>query len=84
VIPKCENKNGHPVKLLPKFWLTLLVVDTSLEKARLDMQFKNSKQSSITYINVLDKSVYQNINTLNDWNDYLKQISIKLKKKDSL
>jgi len=72
VIPRCNTKNGHPVKLKPVFWKTLLTVDTSSENARLDTQIKQVSTSSITYINVTDTSVYQNINTKDKWNAYYK------------
>ena len=74
VIPVCENQKGHPVKLKPEFWTTLLLVDLSSNKARLDIQIKEYNSSSITYHEVADTSVYQNINTLNKWNKYLESI----------
>ena len=74
VIPECDSINGHPVKLKPEFWNTLLSIDISTKEARLDAQIKNNNTSSITFINVTDSSVYQNINTINDWNNYLKNV----------
>lgn len=71
-IPVCNDNNGHPVKLKPEFWSTLLTVDTSLDEARLDRQIKRYKNSSIAYVNVLDSSVYQNINTRLEWDNYTK------------
>ena len=71
VIPNCNSKNGHPVKLKSEFWNTLLSIDKSSKEARLDLQIKSTKSSSITYIQVTDNSVYQNINTKVDWNNYL-------------
>ncbi len=72
VIPNCTTKNGHPVKLKPEFWNTLLAVDTSSENARLDIQIKQINTSSIAYVNINDSSVYQNINTKEKWNNYCK------------
>lgn len=72
VIPVCQDKKGHPVKLKPEFWRTLLSVDRSSNNARLDIQIKEYNTSSIAYHKVTDKSVYQNINTLNKWNNYVK------------
>lgn len=72
VIPKCNSKNGHPVKLKPEFWNTLLSIDKSSKNARLDVQIKAQNTSTITYVKVSDKSVYQNINTYKYWNNYLK------------
>ncbi len=74
VIPKCNDKNGHPVKLKPKFWKPLLKIDLSLNDARLDTQIKQFKKVSITFVKVLDNSVYQNINTKEKWNSYLEII----------
>ncbi len=74
VIPVCEDQKGHPVKLKPEFWRTLLSVDLSSKKARLDIQIKEYNTSSIAYHKVTDKSVYQNFNTKEDWNNYLKGI----------
>ena len=71
VIPKCNNKNGHPVKLKSKFWSALLSIDLFVKDARLDTQIKIINTSSVTYIKVLDNSVYQNINTKEKWNNYL-------------
>ncbi len=71
VIPCCNDKNGHPVKLKPEFWNRLLVIDISSNQARLDMQIKKLDNSSISYINTTDKSVCQNINTINKWNNYI-------------
>jgi len=72
VIPKCSDKNGHPVKLKPKFWNRLLKVDISSNDARLDLQIKKTNNESVTYVKVLDSSVYQNINTKEKWTEYLK------------
>lgn len=72
VIPKYAAKNGHPVKLKPEFWNNLLSIDKSSKKARLDFQIKAIDISSVTYIKVTDSSVYQNINTMKEWNNYLK------------
>jgi len=73
VVPVCENKKGHPVKLKPKFWVDLLNINLSSETARLDRQIKNYDTSSVTYINLDYKPLYQNINTIELWNKYLKE-----------
>ncbi len=75
VIPKCSGKNGHPVKLKPEFWKPLLALNLSRNDARLDTQIKQFNSLSVSYVNVVDNSVYQNINTQEKWNSYL--ISIK-------
>ena len=71
VIPVCDDHKGHPVKLKSEFWITLLVIDLTSDKARLDTQIKEYKTSSISYLKVSDNSVYQNINTQEDWKYYL-------------
>ncbi len=75
VIPTRDAKNGHPVKLNSEFWNTLLTIDPSSKDARLDTQIKQLDSFSIAFVNVIDNSVYQNINTQEKWNSYL--ISIK-------
>ena len=71
VIPTCDGQNGHPVMLMPDFWLPLTQIDISSEKARLDRQISDINSSSITYLKVSDNSVYQNINTQVDWKKYI-------------
>jgi len=71
IIPTCNANNGHPVKLNPVFWKTLLPLENQLKKARLDVQIKNLNRSSKTFIEVDDISVYQNINTIKKWNEYI-------------
>ena len=75
VIPTCNAKNGHPVKLKPEFWNTLLSKDVSNVKSRLDIQIKLSNTSRISYVNVEDTSIYQNINTKIKWDNYAKNTS---------
>lgn len=70
VIPVCDDHKGHPVKLKPEFWTTLLAIDLTSDKARLDTQIKEYNTSSISYLKVNDKLVYQNINTKKDWDIY--------------
>ena len=73
VIPTCDAKNGHPVKLNPTFWNILLAIDKTSDNARLDVQIKKENPLSIKYLNVLDNSVYQNINTKEDWKKHLQK-----------
>ena len=72
VIPTCDGKNGHPVQLKLEFWNRLLTVDVTSNDARLDRQIKQFNSLSITYIKVIDSSIYQNINTKEDWILYKK------------
>jgi len=73
VVPVCEHKKGHPVKLKPEFWLGLLDINLTSKTARLDRQINDYNTSSVTYFNVDYKSIYQNINTIELWNKYLKE-----------
>jgi len=72
-IPTCNSKNGHPVKLKPKFWNSLLTVDLLSIDARLDTQIKQFNILSTTYVNVLDKAIYQNLNTKEKWILFIKK-----------
>ncbi len=71
IISRCCGKNGHPVKLLPSVWKTFLSIDSRSKGARLDLQIKQLDISSITYLDMNDNSVYQNINSKKEWNAYL-------------
>ena len=77
VIPKCNDKNGHPVKLAPQIWNELLKIDINSEEARLDCQIKKVSNTRIAYLSVLDSSVIKNLNTLFLWDSYLKSSSKK-------
>lgn len=74
VIPTCNSKNGHPVKIKPEFWKPFLKINLSSNDARLDTQIKQYNSLSISYVNVIDNSVYQNINTKEKWYSYLEII----------
>jgi len=76
VIPTCNAKNGHPVKLKPEFWDTLLTKNASNNKSRLDTQIKLCDTSSVSYVKVKDISIYQNINTINKWFNFIENKSI--------
>ena len=70
VIPVCDDHKGHPVKLKPVFWTTLLAIDLTSDKARLDTLIKEYNTSSTSYLKVNDNLVYQNINTKKEWDIY--------------
>lgn len=70
VIPNCNTKNGHPVKLKPLFWHQLLNVKTAAKNARLDFLIKEYNPKKIHYLNVDNELIYRNMNTVNDWNDF--------------
>lgn len=71
VIPEFQDKKGHPVKLLPEFWNSLLVLNPDDEKARLDVQIQKRNASEISIIEVSDASCILNLNTPKDWQDFI-------------
>ncbi|QKJ64576.1 NTP transferase domain-containing protein [Flavobacterium sp. M31R6] len=73
VLPNFEGKNGHPIKLDSEFWNTLLLLNPSDEKSRLDLEIKKIIPSKITTITVTDSCILKNLNTHNDWATYLAQ-----------
>ena len=72
VIPNFEGKNGHPIKLSAAFWTSLLLVDPKEENTRLDFQIKKVKTTEITQVKVIDSLILKNLNTPNNWSDFLK------------
>jgi CTP:molybdopterin cytidylyltransferase MocA len=70
VLPNFEGKNGHPIKLHSEFWNTLLLLNPSDEKSRLDLEIKKIIPSKITTIAVTDSCILKNLNTPNDWVEY--------------
>tara|TARA_R110000868_G_scaffold36900_5_gene130522 strand:- start:2187 stop:2816 length:630 start_codon:yes stop_codon:yes gene_type:complete len=73
VLPNFEGKNGHPIKLSSTFWKPLLLLDPKKEYARLDFQIKKMKSDEITQVVVNDSLILKNLNTQNDWTEYLNQ-----------
>ncbi|GGG89236.1 hypothetical protein GCM10011416_02070 [Polaribacter pacificus] len=71
VIPKYKGKNGHPVKLAPEFWCSLLNIDVKDPEARLDVQIKKRNASEISYVEINDASILKNLNSPKDWQNYL-------------
>ena len=76
-IPTSNDRNGHPVKLAPPFWNKLIALDVTFNEARLDYQIKSIDTSNITYLSVLDTTIYQNINHREDWLLYKKSFTEK-------
>lgn len=72
VLPNFEGKNGHPIKLHADFWNQLLLLDSTDENSRLDLEIKKINPSEITQIAVTDSSILKNLNTPNDWTEFLK------------
>lgn len=72
VLPNYEGKNGHPIKLHSDFWQPLLLLNPTDENSRLDLEIKKAKPSKITRITVSDICILKNLNTPNDWLEFLK------------
>ena len=72
VLPNFEGKNGHPIKLHADFWNPLLLLSPADENSRLDLEIKKMNPSEITRIKVTDSSIVKNLNTPNDWTEFLK------------
>ena len=72
VLPNFEGKNGHPIKLHPEFWNTLLSLDPTDENSRLDLEIKKTVLSKTAVITVTDSCILKNLNTPDDWKEFLK------------
>jgi len=70
VIPIYNNKKGHPVKLASTFWKSLLKLNVTDKKARLDLQIKKRNASEITFIETNDASILKNLNTPKEWQEF--------------
>ena len=69
-IPIYKNSKGHPVKLSPLFWKTLLPLSLKEKDARLDLQIKKRNASEISLIQVSDAYCILNLNTPSDWDSF--------------
>lgn len=76
VLPNFEGKNGHPIKLSPTFWNSLLLLNYSERNTRLDLEIKKIHANYITKVEVTDPCVLKNLNTKSDWLEYLKFINL--------
>ncbi|HSD07076.1 nucleotidyltransferase family protein [Flavobacterium sp.] len=74
VLPNFEGKNGHPIKLHPDFWNQLLLLDPTNKNTRLDLEIKKMNPSAVTTIPVSDSCIIKNLNTQENWIEYLKTI----------
>jgi CTP:molybdopterin cytidylyltransferase MocA len=72
IFPNFEGKKGHPVKLCFDFWKGLLLLDSKNENSRLDFEIKKINPSEMTTISVNDSCITKNLNTPEDWLEYLK------------
>ncbi|PJJ06998.1 CTP:molybdopterin cytidylyltransferase MocA [Flavobacterium sp. 1] len=72
VLPNFEGKNGHPIKLHADFWNPLLLLNPADKNSRLDLEIKKMNPSEITRIAVTDSSILKNLNTPNDWIEFLR------------
>lgn len=71
VIPKYQDKKGHPIKITPEFCQSLLNISLSDPNARLDFQIKKNTPSEISFIDVSDGVCIQNLNTPKDWQAFI-------------
>ena len=71
VIPTYKNKNGHPVKLKPEYWNSLIHLNVADEDSRLDLQIKKRNASEISMIDVSDASCIKNLNTPKEWQEFI-------------
>lgn len=71
VLPNFEGKNGHPIKLHPEFWNPLLLLNPTDENSRLDLEIKKTVPSKITTVTVNDFCILKNLNTPDDWKEFL-------------
>lgn len=71
VLPNFEGKNGHPIKLDSDFWESLLLLNLADENSRLDLEIKKIIPSKITTMSISDSCIIKNLNTPNDWKEFL-------------
>lgn len=71
VIPKYQHKKGHPIKISPEFWLSLLNINLNDANIRLDYLIKKRNPSEISIIEVSDGLCTQNLNTPKDWQTFI-------------
>tara|TARA_R110001583_G_C5614343_1_gene405632 strand:+ start:722 stop:1357 length:636 start_codon:yes stop_codon:yes gene_type:complete len=71
VIPKFEEKKGHPIKMNPSFWNNLIKLNITDKDARLDHQLKKINPIKISTVEVSDKAILYNLNTKKDWITFL-------------
>jgi CTP:molybdopterin cytidylyltransferase MocA len=71
VLPNFKGKNGHPIKLNSIFWNPLLLLNPADENSRLDLEIKKIIPSKITTIAVTDSCIIKNLNTPDNWIEYL-------------
>jgi CTP:molybdopterin cytidylyltransferase MocA len=72
VQPNYKGKNGHPIKLNSDFWKTLLLLDPTDHNSRLDLEIRKMIFHTITTIEVNDSCILKNLNTPQDWMEYIK------------
>ncbi len=70
-IPQYNGKGGHPVCLSFSFLDTLLEIPLDTPEARLDAQISQLAPSAVRQIAVQDANVTLNLNSLEDWREYL-------------
>ena len=71
VVPSFKDRKGHPVKLSVNFWKSLLSLNVSDEKSRLDVQIKQLESLEISVLKTEDLSILRNLNTPKKWQEFL-------------
>lgn len=74
ILPNYKGKNGHPIKLHSDFWKKLLLLDPTDKNSRLDLEIKKVISSNITTIGVTDSCIIKNLNTPQDWIEYMETL----------
>ena len=69
-IPSYQKQKGHPV-LLSRIFCQYLVQQQIASNPRLDHIIRGLKTNQVGVVDVNDKSVHLNINTTNDWREYI-------------
>lgn len=71
VIPTYQGKKGHPIKINAAFTNTILAINPKEKNARLDYLIQTKKASEISLIEVTDACCIKNLNTPEDWQQFV-------------
>jgi CTP:molybdopterin cytidylyltransferase MocA len=75
IIPSYRKRSGHPVLLSHEFMSSLVKLNPSNPQSRLDSQIQRLQSSKIVYVEVDDPNITLNLNTPNQWNNFLKSVN---------
>jgi CTP:molybdopterin cytidylyltransferase MocA len=71
VFPSLNYQKGHPIKLAADFWQPLTTLATTADDARLDFQLNKLCDSKISYVCVNDRVITKNLNTPEQWHEFV-------------